>query len=137
MLWRNLAVGGQQFEVGQNLTHRHLLQLSSQVVRLVSAEAMAVGLKRSWEILKEGLWGSGEGEVCSVLVISDALAASTSQPSYQYDWPLNLKVKPAQFCLTLCDPMDCIVLGILQARILELVAFPNWPLTHRQNHPGS
>ena len=37
----------QQFEVGQNLTHRQLLQLSSQAVRLVSAEAMAVGLKRS------------------------------------------------------------------------------------------
>ena len=25
---------------------------------------------------------------------------------------------------TLCDPMDCIVHGILQARILEWVAFP-------------
>ena len=30
----------------------------------------------------------------------------------------------AQSCLTLCDPMDCIVPGILQARILEWVAFP-------------
>ena len=27
-------------------------------------------------------------------------------------------------CLTLCDPMDCIVHGILQARMLEWVAFP-------------
>ena len=27
-------------------------------------------------------------------------------------------------CLTLCDPMDSIVHGILQARILESVAFP-------------
>ena len=27
-------------------------------------------------------------------------------------------------CLTLCDPMDCTVCGILQARILEWVAFP-------------
>ena len=44
---RSMAIGGQQFEVEQNLTHRHLLQLSSQVVRLVSAEAMAVGLERS------------------------------------------------------------------------------------------
>ena len=26
--------------------------------------------------------------------------------------------------LTLCDPMDCIVHGIVQARILEMVAFP-------------
>ena len=30
-------------------------------------------------------------------------------------------MKVAQLCLTLCDPMDC---GILQARILERVAFP-------------
>ena len=34
-------------------------------------------------------------------------------------------VKVAQSCLTLCDPMDCIVHGILQARILEWVAFPS------------
>ena len=35
----------------------------------------------------------------------------------------KVKVKVAQSCLTLCDPMDCIVHGILQARILEWVAF--------------
>ena len=33
-------------------------------------------------------------------------------------------MKVSQSCLTLCDPMDCIVHGILQARILEWVAFP-------------
>ena len=33
-------------------------------------------------------------------------------------------VKVTQSCLTLCDPMDYIVHGILQARILEWVAFP-------------
>ena len=35
------------------------------------------------------------------------------------------KVKVAQSCLTLCDSMDCTVHGILQARILEWVAFPS------------
>ena len=35
-----------------------------------------------------------------------------------------LKVKVTQLCLTLCDPMDYTVLGNLQARILECVAFP-------------
>ena len=35
-----------------------------------------------------------------------------------------LKVKVAQSCLTLCHPMDYTVHGILQARILEWVAFP-------------
>ena len=35
-----------------------------------------------------------------------------------------LKVKVAQSCSTLCDPMDYTVHGILQVRILEWVAFP-------------
>ena len=35
-----------------------------------------------------------------------------------------MKVKVTQSCLTLCDPMDCTVHGILQARILEWVTFP-------------
>ena len=33
-------------------------------------------------------------------------------------------MKVAQLCLSLCDPMDYIVYGILQARILQWVAFP-------------
>ena len=37
---------------------------------------------------------------------------------------LSMKVKVTQLCLTLCDPMDFTVHGILQARILEWVAFP-------------
>ena len=32
-------------------------------------------------------------------------------------------MKVTQSCPTLCDPMDCIVYGILQARILKWVAF--------------
>ena len=36
----------------------------------------------------------------------------------------NMKVKVAQSCSTLCYPKDCIVHGLLQARILEWVAFP-------------
>ena len=34
------------------------------------------------------------------------------------------KVKVTQLCSTLCNPRDYIVHGILQARILEWVAFP-------------
>ena len=37
---------------------------------------------------------------------------------------MSMLVKVAQLCLTLCDPMDYTVHGILQARILEWVAFP-------------
>ena len=35
-----------------------------------------------------------------------------------------MKVKVTQLCLTLCDPMDYTVYGILQARMLEWVAGP-------------
>ena len=37
---------------------------------------------------------------------------------------LKVKVKVAQSCPTLYDPMDYMVLGILQARILEWVDIP-------------
>ena len=33
-------------------------------------------------------------------------------------------VKVTQSCPTLCDPIECLVHGILQARILEWVSFP-------------
>ena len=37
---------------------------------------------------------------------------------------LKVKVKFIQWCLTFCDPMDYTIHGLLQARILEWVAFP-------------
>ena len=37
---------------------------------------------------------------------------------------MKVKVKVAQSSSTLCDPMDCTVHGLLQARILEWVAVP-------------
>ena len=37
---------------------------------------------------------------------------------------MKVKVIVTQLCPILCGPMDCIVHGILQARILEWVAFP-------------
>ena len=45
---------------------------------------------------------------------------------------VEVKVKVFQSCPTLCDPMDCIVRGILQARILEWVAFP---FSRGSSHP--
>ena len=44
------------------------------------------------------------------------------------------EVKVTQSCLTLCDPMDCTVHGILQARRLEWVAFP---LSRDLSDPGT
>ena len=41
--------------------------------------------------------------------------------SFPFKWS---EAKVTQSCPTLCDPVDYIVLGILQARILKCVAFP-------------
>ena len=47
------------------------------------------------------------------------------------------KVKVAQSCPTLCDPMDCTVHEILQARVLEWVAFPfSRGSSHQGSNPG-
>ena len=53
-----------------------------------------------------------------------------NSPCFSFTVPINVfsidcqvKVKVAQLCPTLCNSMDC-VHGILQARILEWVAFP-------------
>ena len=52
----------------------------------------------------------------------------TSSPitSWQIDGETveTVKVRIAQSCLTLCDPMDYTIHGILQAIRLEWVAFP-------------
>ena len=42
----------------------------------------------------------------------------------KYITHVKVKVKVTQSCLPLCDSMDYTVHGILQARILEWVAFP-------------
>ena len=50
--------------------------------------------------------------------------ASTHLFSSSVTFSFPVKVKVTQSCPTVCEPMDCIVHGILQARILEWVAFP-------------
>ena len=47
--------------------------------------------------------------------------ASVPQKTSLKEWS---EAKVAQWCLTLCDPMDYTAHGVLQARILEWVAFP-------------
>ena len=47
--------------------------------------------------------------------------------SCNVNWLKNISkfiVKAVQSCLTLCDPMDYTVHGILQARILEWIGVP-------------
>ena len=51
------------------------------------------------------------------------LVSFTKEGKYNSFIYVCVKVKVTQSCPTLCDPMDYIVHGILQARILEWVAF--------------
>ena len=51
---------------------------------------------------------------------------------FSWGWPFwHMKVKVTQLCLTLCDPMDYTVHGILQASILEWVAYPFYSRSSR------
>ena len=50
--------------------------------------------------------------------------------------PLDMKVKVAQSCLTLCNSKDYTVHGILQARILESVAIPFSSGSSQPRHPA-
>ena len=52
------------------------------------------------------------------------VAKSRTRLSNFHSLPGESEVKVTQLCLTLCDPMDYRVHGILQARILQWVAFP-------------
>ena len=55
--------------------------------------------------------------LCSIKILSQLSLNKCSTLFFK-------KVKVAQSCLTLCEPMDYTVHGILQARVLEWVAFP-------------
>ena len=61
--------------------------------------------------------------VCSLFPFSTFYLGVTDKCVSHVKTQLD-KVKVTQLCPTLCDPMDYTVLGILQARILEWVAFP-------------
>ena len=60
----------------------------------------------------------------NVLVFLTILHRWAAQVAGHYVWFKSLKVKVAQSCVTLCNPMDYTDHGILQARTLEWVAFP-------------
>ena len=71
-----------------------------------------------------GQWEKVSQPHCEVASAGRELLTSTGGQRALTKLDLKVKVKIAQSCLTLCDPMDYRVHGILQARILEWVAFP-------------
>ena len=88
-----------------------------------------LGLSRcSRDMVATGLYEAAGRVACGipvVLEVSRALGQGSScrqLPAFLF--LIASEVKVAQSCPTLCDPMDCIVHGILQAKILEWVAYP-------------
>ena len=67
------------------------------------------------EILQD-MWLKAKVIILKIIVLS-------TKTAFYLSGTLIMKVKVAQQCPTLCNPMDT-VHGILQARILEWVAFP-------------
>ena len=66
-----------------------------------------------------GTWTSTSSNH-SLLILREPLSQEHRMPFSECHW---MKVKVTQSCPALCDPMDYTVHGILQARILEWVAF--------------
>ena len=86
-------------------------------------------------VIKKLPWLECSGHCCSILSKSQIMLAVVSVSRNRcllthflltsQSWWLNTRISTdAQSCLTLCDPMDYTVRGILQARILECVAIP-------------
>ena len=69
--------------------------------------------------------GIGMGNTCKPMAVSFQCTtkSTTKKKKSRQSYVFNVKV--AQSCPTLCDPMNYPVHGILQARILEWVAFPS------------
>ena len=68
------------------------------------------------------------GTLCVLWALMSESGCSV-QGWVQVLWDVKVNVKVARLCPTLCNPMDCSppgssISGILQARILEWVAFP-------------
>ena len=70
-----------------------------------------------------GLWNTGM-EISSNLLVVWLWSHKECPMGISILESSESEVKVAQLCPTLCDPMDYIVHGTLQARILEWVAFP-------------
>ena len=100
--------------------------------------SMEMSLSKLWKMVKgkEAWRAAVHGVTKSWKQLSDWTTTTSVQarmPSSIYSiFIIKGLVKVAQSCLTLCDPIDYTVHGILQARILECVAFPfsrgsSWP----------
>ena len=75
-------------------------------------------------VLTQCKWKATEIQGALFLITSEMLVFIISLCLFPKLLKWKVKVKVAHLCLTLCNPMDYTVHGILQARILGWVAFP-------------
>ena len=91
-----------------------------------AAREASLSITNSWSLLK--LMSMESVMPSNHLILCHPLLPPSIFPSISIQDCLKLKfvfkVKVTQLCPTLCEPMNCIVCGILQARILEWGAFP-------------
>ena len=103
--------------VDHNKPRKSLHELGMQTTCPASWEVCMQVKKQKSELDTEQQSGSKSGKeyVLAVYCHSDYLI---------YMQSIIIVIKVTQSCLTVCDPMDYTIHGILQARILEWVAFP-------------
>ena len=81
-------------------------------------------VEENFSMDRDGGNGLGMIQAPYIYYATDDVAGGRAQVLRRWGWRKKVKVKVTQLCLTLCDPMDYTDRGILQARILEWVAFP-------------
>ena len=110
-----------------NLMHiRHLARLAllRSGVRLSTVQIPGPPLDRSVTLSRPNGLLSLIPSTVKIGIKTEDCRPMASKEVHTQTLEKKVKVKVAQSCLTLCDPMDYTVHGILQARILERVAFP-------------
>ena len=87
-----------------------------------------------WVVLSQCLEGLIPCGHLGLITSSESPSRSTfSKVGSSWSFSIRSKVKVIQLCPALCSPVDYIVHGILQARILEWVAFP---ISRGSSQPG-
>ena len=115
--------------IGDAIRPSHPLSCPSPTFNLSQHQGLLKWISSSHQVAKElefQLQHQSFQWICRIDFLQDGLVGSIASLAILISTKLiiYMKVKVAQPCLTLCDPMVYIVHGILQARILEWVAFP-------------